>query len=371
MVGRTFVTAFCLAFSLVGCGSDDGEAGADRGGSGGATGGSGTTGGRAPACDGALAKVPLPYAPNTVSRGGRIRGGPTLRVFTAIADASLTVTQLLRHAASWAATSVRHDHALYGPALLALRNLILQGTAYPASSVRRLAGHREKPRSGEGAVSRGGNGVCGPPHLAVSPYYATGPFQGLGGIYGSSRPETTPDAAHRARGKSITVTSTADTLYWMRVRRASGGHRLPACSHAAAVGTAPRCRLPRQRLASETNPPSPPPPPPPKNPRPPPGFRASKRPVRLGNHRRFRSVVTRTPIGEAPVIVEDSGGLPIVIAEELAYYASRSGGIIKTSLSFASKTPIPGTAGRGIYSIALGPDDLWYSELSCIYRTAK
>ena len=34
-------------------------------------------------------------------------------------------------------------------------------------------------------------------------------------------------------------------------------------------------------------------------------------------------------------------------------------------------TTIPGTEGHSIYSIALGPDDLWWSEVSCIYRTAQ
>jgi hypothetical protein len=85
----------------------------------------------------------------------------------------------------------------------------------------------------------------------------------------------------------------------------------------------------------------------------------------------FDFVVTRTPIGEAPTIVEERGGLPMVIADGFAYYGATSGGAIKAPLSFATKTTIPGSSGRAIYSLAIGPDDLWYSELSCIYRTAK
>ena len=85
----------------------------------------------------------------------------------------------------------------------------------------------------------------------------------------------------------------------------------------------------------------------------------------------FDIVVTRTPIGQSSETVEENGGLPLVIGGGFAYYGSGSGGITKASLSFDSKTTVPGTERRSIYSIALGPDDLWYSELSCIFRTAK
>ncbi|HEX6273724.1 MAG TPA: hypothetical protein VFZ53_11815, partial [Polyangiaceae bacterium] len=85
----------------------------------------------------------------------------------------------------------------------------------------------------------------------------------------------------------------------------------------------------------------------------------------------FDIVVTRTPIGEAPAIVEDFGGLPMVLDEGFAYYGSGSGGIVKAPLTFENKPVLPGTEDRAIYSIALGPDDLWYSEISCIFRTSK
>jgi hypothetical protein len=85
----------------------------------------------------------------------------------------------------------------------------------------------------------------------------------------------------------------------------------------------------------------------------------------------FDIVVTRTPLGSSPVVVEDSGGLPMVYGNGFAYYGSGSGGITKAPLSFASTQTLPGTEGRTIYSLSLGPADLWYSELSCIYRTAK
>ena len=65
------------------------------------------------------------------------------------------------------------------------------------------------------------------------------------------------------------------------------------------------------------------------------------------------------------------GGLPLVIADDFAYYGSARGGVIKAPHSFATKTTIPGSDDRAIYSMAIGPDDLWYSELSCINRTAK
>jgi hypothetical protein len=82
-------------------------------------------------------------------------------------------------------------------------------------------------------------------------------------------------------------------------------------------------------------------------------------------------VVTRTPVGGAITVVEPSGGEPLVYGDGFVYYRSGNGSITKAPLSFASKTTIAGSAGRSIHSLALGPEDLWYSESSCIFRTAK
>jgi hypothetical protein len=82
-------------------------------------------------------------------------------------------------------------------------------------------------------------------------------------------------------------------------------------------------------------------------------------------------VVTRTPIGSAPAVVDDFGGVPLVYGDGFAYYGAGTGGITKAPLSFASKSKIAGSEDHSPYAIAVGPSDLWYSELSCIFRTAK
>lgn len=77
--------------------------------------------------------------------------------------------------------------------------------------------------------------------------------------------------------------------------------------------------------------------------------------------------IHRTPLGGTPEVAEDSGGFPMLIAGDNIYYGALSG-LTKNSLSFDSPTVIEGTSGKSIYSLAMGPTDLWYAIGPCIYR---
>lgn len=77
--------------------------------------------------------------------------------------------------------------------------------------------------------------------------------------------------------------------------------------------------------------------------------------------------IHRTPLGGTPEVAEDSGGIPMLIAGDNIYYGARSG-LTKNSLGFDSPSVIEGTSGKSIYSLAMGPTDLWYSIGPCIYR---
>jgi hypothetical protein len=184
-------------------------------------------------------------------------------------------------------------------------------------------------------------------------YYAKGGFSDAG-IYRLD-PESDASTLLIAREDEIeTVDVDGDTLYWIESDGLLEDTDYRLFSMPAAGGTATLVQaLPRAALALGS-------------------FRVIDG-ILFGSEitADLDIVVTRTPIGEATAIVEDSGGLPMVIGDAFAYYGSLGGGIIKAPLSFANKTPIPGSAGRAIYSLAVGPDDLWYSELSCIFRTAK
>jgi hypothetical protein len=82
----------------------------------------------------------------------------------------------------------------------------------------------------------------------------------------------------------------------------------------------------------------------------------------------FTSVeIHRIPLGGTPEVVEDNGGFPMLIAGDAIYYGANSG-LIKNTLSFDDPSVIEGTSGESIYSLAMGPTDLWYSLGPCIYR---
>jgi hypothetical protein len=360
MVRRLVVVASWLAFSVAGCGSSDGGADDGSGGSGGGgsgpTGGSSGTGGNVPDCDGAFAETPAPYTPNTsIDEWGGFAVDEQGAVFSVIADTTLDEDAsdlpvlIMGSDLEGNLTTLHTDDgsSLFGHFILrGDRVYMLAGLLSP--------GIARMERSGGPPVEIvEGSVFAGPILRGDFIYYAKAGFSD-GGIYRLD-PETDESTLLVAREDQIdTLDLDGDTLYWIESDGLLEDTDYRLFSMPVEGGTAELVQsLPRAELA-------------------------------LGNFRvvdgvlfgseitgDFDIVVTRTPIGSAPVIVEDSGGLPMVYGDGFAYYGSGSGGITKAPLSFAGTTTLAGTEGRTIYSLSLGPDDLWYSELTCIYRTAK
>jgi hypothetical protein len=359
MVRKILVAAFCLGFSTSACGSEGGEADEDSGGGGGggsgATGGSSGTGGGAPDCDGAFAEVPLPYTPNTsIDEWGGFAVDEEGAVFSVIGDSTLSedasdlpILIMASDVAGNLTTLYTDTGASFFGSFILRGDRVYMLAGFLSPGIARM------DRSGGPPVEIvEGSVFAGPILRGDFIYYAKGGSSDPG-IYRLD-PETDESTLLIAREDQIdTLDLDGDTLYWIESDGllSDTDYRLFSMPEG---GTAELVQsLPRAELA-------------------------------LGNFRvidgvlygseiteDFDIVITRTPIGSAPTIVEEFGGLPMVYGDGVVYYGSGSGGITKAPLSFASTTTLPGTEGRAIYSLALGPDDVWYSELSCIYRTAK
>jgi hypothetical protein len=300
--------------------------------------------------------VPSPYAPNTsLDEWGGFAVDERGAVFSAISDSSLTDDTSAYNPVIMASDLAGNLTTLYtddGSSLFG--SFILRG-----DSVYMLAGlispgiARLDRNGGEPVEVVEGTVFAGPILRGDFIYYAKAGFSDSG-IYRLD-PETDASTLLIAREDEIDALDLdGDTLYWIESDGflAETDYRL--FSMPAAGGTAELVQsLPRAELALGS-------------------FRVVAG-ILFGSEitADFDLVVTRTPIGQAPTIVEDFGGLPMVIADDFAYYGSASGGVVKAPLSFANKTTIPGSDDRSIYSLAVGPDDLWYSEVSCIFRTAK
>ncbi len=361
MVRGIFVTAVCLAFSAIGCGSDDGGSEPSSGGSGGAgasgaTGGSSGTGGGTANCDDAFVVLPSPYVANTaLDEWGGFAVDDRGAVFTAAPDSSLmedtTDLPYLIMASDPAGNLTTlysgDGSSLYGKLILHGDNVyMLEGPIFP--TIVRM------DRSGGAPVEVVGDTVFEGPILGGdSIYYATG---GSDVAIHRLDPETGASTLVIARDSNeiAALDLDGDTLYWIESDGPVEDTDYRLFSMPAAGGTPEMLQsLPRAELALGS-------------------FRVVDR-VLFGSEitADLDLVVTRTPIGEATEIVEDLGGMPMVIGGGFAYYGSGGGGVVKAPLSFESKTTIAGSEGRSIFSLALGPDDLWYSEWSCVFRTAK
>jgi hypothetical protein len=350
---RGILLAAFLLFSATGCGSDGGGSGADPGGSGGSSGG-GPSGGP-PACDDAFAKVPVPYTPNTtIEPWGGFAVDENGAVFTAIRSLALTsdtgypITIMSSDLDGHLTTlHTGDDQSIFG-------NFILHGDSVYMLSGVSAPGVARMDRSGGTPVDVVDDFVSAGPILRGDfIYYATGGFANRG-IYRLD-PETDESTLLLTREDAInTLDLDGDTLYWIE----SDGpfeetdyrlFRVPLAGGTPELVQA----LPRAEAVLGY-------------------FRVIDGIVfGAGVTEDWDVVVTRTPVGGAITVVEPSGGEPLVYGDGFVYYRSGSGSITKAPLSFTSKTTIAGSAGRSIDSLALGPDDLWYSELSCIFRTAK
>lgn len=80
--------------------------------------------------------------------------------------------------------------------------------------------------------------------------------------------------------------------------------------------------------------------------------------------------VSRVVPGGAPVVVVSETTGAIAFTQDTAYYGSRAG-LVKTPLDFSVTTAVPGTSGKELSAVAVGPQYVWYAEFSCIYRMAR
>jgi hypothetical protein len=365
MIRGMFVVVSLVAFSVTGCGSDGGDSDADSGGSGGggatggsATGGNSGTGGGTPECDDAFAVVPSPYAPNTtLDEWGGFAVDEDGAVFSAIPDSSLTDDTSAYDVVIMASDLDGNLTTLYTDAdnsglfgnfiLFSDRVYMIAGVIFPGIA-------RLDRNGGDPVEIVEGTVTAGPILRDDFIFYAKAEISDDGGIYRLD-PETDTSTRLVAREDEIdTLDLDGDTLYWIESDGILEDTDYRLFSMPVEGGTPELVQsLPRAELALGS-------------------FRVIDG-VLYGSEitEDFDIVVTRTPIGDEPTVVDDNGGIPMTYDDGFAYYGSGSGGITKAPLSFNSKTTIPGSEDHAIYSLAVGPDDLWYSEISCIFRTAK
>lgn len=84
----------------------------------------------------------------------------------------------------------------------------------------------------------------------------------------------------------------------------------------------------------------------------------------------FSIIINRIEFGEAPTVVEDRGGMPMVIADDEIYYNGFDG-LVENSLDFDDPHVISDGGGLGIYAIAVHESSVWYAVRGCIYEAPR
>jgi len=84
----------------------------------------------------------------------------------------------------------------------------------------------------------------------------------------------------------------------------------------------------------------------------------------------FSIMINRIEFGEAPTVVEDRGGLPMLIADRKVYYSGFDG-LVENSLEFDDPRVISDGGGLGIYAIAVHDSSVWYAVRGCIYEAPR
>lgn len=84
----------------------------------------------------------------------------------------------------------------------------------------------------------------------------------------------------------------------------------------------------------------------------------------------FSIALNRIEFGEAPVLAEDEGGIPMVIDGDSIYYNSFEG-LVENSLEFDDPRLISDGNGQGIYAIAVSDSSVWYAVQRCIYEAPR
>jgi len=80
--------------------------------------------------------------------------------------------------------------------------------------------------------------------------------------------------------------------------------------------------------------------------------------------------INRIVFGEAPTIVEDQGGMPMLIAGDKIYYNAYEG-LVENSLEFDEPRVITDAGSMGIYAIAASDSSVWYAVQRCIYQAPR
>ncbi|HEU5074154.1 MAG TPA: hypothetical protein VFU02_08275, partial [Polyangiaceae bacterium] len=84
----------------------------------------------------------------------------------------------------------------------------------------------------------------------------------------------------------------------------------------------------------------------------------------------FSIAIDRIEFGEAPVRVEDEGGMPMVIVDDSIYYNAYDG-LVRNSLAFDDPRVVSDGGGQGIYAIAVSDSAVWYAVRRCIYQAPR
>ena len=84
----------------------------------------------------------------------------------------------------------------------------------------------------------------------------------------------------------------------------------------------------------------------------------------------FGIEINRIEFGEAPSVVEDQGGMPMLIGGDKIYYNAYEG-LVENSLEFDAPRVITDAAGLGIYALAINDSSLWYAVQRCIYQAPR
>ncbi|MGC4088753.1 MAG: hypothetical protein QM756_12810 [Polyangiaceae bacterium] len=352
VVGFCFSVAFAAA--LAGCGSNSDDPGGS-GGSGGSGGNGSGTGGTVstPDCTGAFTKIPTPYSANTAFDDlGAFAIDDKGLVFSALPDEDLGAKAgelpnvLMATDLTGNVITLRESTAGFfsNPVFDGDDVIVTEGFAN-----RQLV---RMPRTG-GSVTVLVEGIRdGAFADATSLYYlGYGPDGGGLAVYSLPRAGGTPKLLSDRGSMGIRgFAFEGDTLYWAEQKSLLED---PVNVYSMKVGATEPTLL--AAIPSDTSG----------------GLTVSGGVL-------FSTLLTddfdfdtyRIDAGKAPTLMGETG-LPFLLADGKAYYASTSGGITRNSLAFDSPSSVSGTAGKSIYAIGSGPTDLWYAVQGCIYRTAK
>lgn len=332
--------------------SSDGSGGSGSGGSGSPTTASPTT---SADCAGAFTSIEAPYAPNTSIEdwGGFLADDQGL-VFTAIPDTAhdsydVTLPSLMLTADLSGNVNTVYtfsDGAMPGP-IFAFGDAIYFVEGLLSRSIMKL------PRTGGDATLVSDAGLRrGPVSDGETLYYAARPSLDSVIVALDVASGETQTLAERGDVEVIAITVEGQTLYFVETKDQLSEEESSLYSMSVSGG-APELimQLPYDTALGS--------------------FRVVDE-VAYGSAltEDFSLAIDRTEFGEAPVRVEDEGGLPMVIATDSIYYNAFDG-LVQNSLTFDDPRVISDGGGQGIYAIAVSDSSVWYAVRNCIYEAPR